>query len=274
MSRESSKRMHKLFVLIFLGLVFRPCLAIVNGVDVEPGDPVAGYTVALQVEDAQADGTTEYHKCSGSLISSRLILTAGHCLWFLKDRTSVRVIFDVRPRWGADGAGQLRIKAKAVRVDPDFKMDSQGTYNDLAVVLLSTDAPPGYSPIGLADGTFSGAVAGDTIVVSGFGTDKETELLDAGRFRLRATRLEVAPLTVPSVLWADQSQSGFCFGDSGGPAVLQRDGKTFVAGVVIHLLYDDKGKGHCAGAGAKGAFTSVAHYEAWLAQAIAELSAI
>jgi len=164
--------------------------------------------------------------CTGTLVASRVVVTAAHCL----ERPITAVWFGARP---LDGEGQA-IEVVRQHVYPSYAPNAQT--GDLGVVILA-GTPAGIAPVPLVDGVLADAVVGSQLRVVGFGFTSPSDGTDRGKHEgavrvaeLEPTRLGVVP---------DPAQA--CFGDSGGPAFLAIDGVERLAGIV------SSGDASCAG---------------------------
>ena len=112
-----------------------PAYAIANGADADDGD--YPFSVKLTMVDLpQAGGGTRDSSCSGGLINSRWVLTAGHCF---KDAGGRRVAKPVAKRTvatigRADLTGSAGQEAKVIAV-------RQSKVADVALAQLGRDGP-------------------------------------------------------------------------------------------------------------------------------------
>jgi hypothetical protein len=238
-----------LSLIVVLVVVAVPALAVTNG------EPDAGRHpfVGLMVAD-DADGVPQW-RCSGTLISETVFLTAGHCteapaasatIWFAED-------VDQEPGYPYDGDVD-----GTPYTHPDYDPGAFFLY-DLGVVVLDEPYPMdeyGELPeLGVLDG-IKGKDKKAALKAVGYGLQEinpnrytgdrvrllaPLDLIDTkGVFGVpRGTSIKVSG----SGVGGDGSNSGgTCFGDSGGPQFLA-DTNTVAAVTSFGL------NGNCAGVG-------------------------
>jgi hypothetical protein len=208
--------MRKLFAGIVVGVA---CLipagsasAITNGTNDGNGHPEVGMMLAQQVH---ADGT--WTRCTGTLISSNVFLTAAHCE--IPGVSQVKVTFDsayVAPGTTYTGTWHA---------DPAYR-GAQGDPHDIAVIVL--DSSPGIAPAQLpAAGSNGNLPKNQQFTSVGYGTGKAVNGPGGHTFPIDDVR-HVAVGTLNSITksWLRISQNashgdgGTCYGDSGGPNFL------------------------------------------------------
>src|SRR5581483_7418408 len=174
----------------------RPARAVIGGT------PDAGDPAVVALEPAQ---------CTGTLVASRVVLTAAHCLWG-RDPAQLTAVF------GADVHGRgRRIAVIDGRLAPDWSPTTQE--NDLALLLLAEPAA-GVAPVPLLRSAIDDHLLGATLRLVGFGQDRRKE---SGTTRL------VAYLATTIVDGGGPAMT--CLGDSGGPALLALGGTEYLAAV-------------------------------------------
>ncbi|NMB76161.1 MAG: trypsin-like serine protease [Myxococcales bacterium] len=212
---------------------------IING---EPDtNPAHAAVVGMEAGDGGANGWM----CSGTLIARRVVMVAAHC---------------VNPEAGISAPpehivikfgnsmfeGMVARTVSAVSVHPEW--DSANIVNDIALLRLETDAPAGIEPIPYlpASERLTSSDVGLAIEFVGFGSTipggggegtkmhvtNDLSVICPGPSRCRQAN--------PRTICTDMDPGGTCSGDSGGPGLVLRAGKEYVAGVTSY------GDGYCA----------------------------
>lgn len=173
--------------------------------------------------------------CTGTLIAPRVVLTAAHCA---ADITGVSL--------GASDIGGLRADYRAVRVITHPRWAR--TY-DVALVILDRDATEEPAVIAQDCVTEEAVKVGAPVDIVGYGAvdkwgNQYLDQLQAGRTSIidpectaveRGCAEEVSP---GGELSAGGGGVDACFGDSGGPIYVQRQGKRYLAGVTSRAFDD------------------------------------
>jgi hypothetical protein len=178
--------------------------------------------------------------CTGTLISPKVILTAGHCIDGFSI-SNLSVIF------GDNISTGDWVSVDTAQVHPDYY--AGGGYdapeNDIALVRMTQNAPSGIAPIPYLPEAYglTSSDVGNPLVFVGFGTtggggqntrkyyfEGNLGLVCDGPNTCSYGGASVAPRTIA---YSNQ-EGGPCSGDSGGPALVEIGGQEYVAGVTSY----------------------------------------
>jgi hypothetical protein len=185
---------------------------------------VIGGIPTSQYKDCVAVGSDNGWCCTGTLVASNVVITAGHCVeGGCADRVFVGE--DVtKPRAGTViSVRDAQSHPKYVPPDPT---------HDLAVLILSKEADSEPRPIANADAL----QAATSVRLAGYGN---TDVFSSGGYGRR--RMVDVPLASPDPKYGADPETEFvagapfldrdsCNGDSGGPAFVQSKRRWYLAG--------------------------------------------
>jgi hypothetical protein len=214
------------------------------GADVDSGDTTAGEAFAAGTAPIVGGIVDVNHRyvvgvggntrafCSGTVISRRTVLTAGHCIGSVKNVFIGNVV--------TGGQGMKIAVTQQVRHPKYAPLPNENATYDLGILELAEDAPVQAAPLLRTTLENTPRFIGPSFVFAGFGNSNGT----GGGFGTK--RVTTFPIQVvgpaevggsygmlPETLfyYADKNGRNTCNGDSGGPAFFVERGVEQVAGV-------------------------------------------
>ncbi len=197
---------------------------ILGGHEVEQGQ----FLEVVMITVATPDGFISM--CSGTLISPRVVLTAAHCVDFQGLKADHVVV-----KFGESRTSSESIKAMDFRIHPDW--NSHSLINDMALVRLERDAPAEAIPVPYlpASMKLTQDDVGTSLLFVGFGVNSwgsdGIKLWMETPLDIVCTRPYGCSYAKTNTICIKQEGTGICSGDSGGPALMERDGVQYVVGV-------------------------------------------
>jgi trypsin len=193
-------------------VIAAPASAITNGSNDGNGHPEVGMMLSQQVH---SDGT--WTRCTGTLISSNVFLTAAHC--------EIPGVSQVKVTFAAAYVAPGTTYTGTWHADPAYSQ-KQGDPHDIAVIVLGTT--PGIAPAQLPTANSNAGLPKNQKFTSvGYGTGQavngpggQTFPIDDVRHVAVGTLNSITPSWLRISQNASHGDGGTCYGDSGGPNFL------------------------------------------------------
>jgi secreted trypsin-like serine protease len=157
--------------------------------------------------------------CSGTIVDERVYLTAAHCIESLNPNDYLVIggtdLYSDDPDY--------TINVEAVHIHPSY--DPESTLNDIGVVELSTDSP--VAPYRWHESNDDEYDVGNRFTAVGFGDTGGSGDTSGTKRKVAMDILE----TYQDIYLYGTGTENTCFGDSGGPDIVEIDGYLTVLGV-------------------------------------------
>lgn len=222
-------------------------------------DPDMPSMVKLRIVYEHAD-RIEIDHCGGTVIDSRWVITAAHCVAADRSWDRVEVLAGAAD---LDGSGVVRRVSRDAVCHGGFQYD--GLKNDVALIRLEKPLPPHIVPARIDRQNSTSVQTGGSALAAGWPVTGS----NAGDRRLNKTSLSVRDVDVPGYITAVSSlgaAEGVCRGESGGPLMAYGPLGLQLAGLLSGIQPGtENGMGEeCMLAGYEMYFTPVAAYRNWI----------
>ena len=207
------------------------CLATtMSPTKMQPASAIVGGTSALG-NTAVVRLINENSTCSGALWTTRIVITAGHCVVSANGNLTTQPVFVFAPGVNTDQSRQTVTSSAIVTVDGWRREGNLSQPNDIAFVVLSSDLP-GVTISRLATSGEVAAWSLDARVVTflGYGRTSPGGGPSPIPHAINQPLNSLAPW--PGSFAATQTATtGICSGDSGGPVITQVGSELVLIGV-------------------------------------------
>ena len=181
--------------------------------------------------------------CTGTLIGSRLVITAAHCI---TNRSASAVQFRIDVPNGSGGITKTYYDIAQQVAHPKYGRTSRGLVNDVAVAILAKDVT-GVAPMPINTQAMGNNWVGRKIFFIGYGlisTNPRQKPSSKYSAEIPLTRL------LSDRFETKTAGKSICSGDSGGPALYKINGRMTLVGVNSYVTgRSSGGRPYCDGSG-------------------------
>lgn len=249
---------------------------IIGGEAVTTEDPLSRSTVAIYMpKPAPSAGISNF--CTGTLITKKIILTAGHCFLDVSHYharvpleefiPSLRIAFGVNVVKDENDQNVVFRKIARVIIHPDYRAGMvrralKVPMPDVALILLNEEAPAFMQPVGMVMET-SLVEKGRKVTLAGFGVTEPSLNALPKQLMKAVVTIDNPQLTSAQFSYRVNDGKSACFADSGGPAyATTENNENLVIGITSW------GDPNCA---KMGVYTSVPAFAPFINEAIGKL---
>lgn len=203
---------------------------IIGGSDATPHE----YPWAVQIRTRGVSDWRQNHRCGGALLSSRVVVTAAHCLYGV-NASQLQVVLGEHRRSVNEGTEQV-FNVRSIRRHPSHVLNT--LHYDVGIIVLDGTAAPAPGVIEFAD-VGRGGFSNDILTTIGWGIDDSgvsANVLQEGEIEVlpwdecRIFRETFNPTMSSQNFCGTSTVINTCHGDSGSPVMAL--GTNVVVGVV------------------------------------------
>ncbi len=261
-----------------------PVEGIIGGNKVDANSDLGRSVVMIRskVATVQNDKTisVSYNICTGSVVAENVILTVAHCIVGAAKDMEIVYTSDLHDEKSRVSPVETVLKHKTYEAINDYDLSTGHVDDDIALVKIKGVVPSDYKIMTIAE--FGSLTEKFNIVSIGYGRNTGALNLpadtDLGAGVLRAASVEGTSY-VPEFnffLSNQKSGKGVCYGDSGGPALIQENGEFKILGLTkaIFARASDQvnQKFDVDNCKFNGLFMNLQFYQQWILESIQSLS--
>merc|ERR1712087_823297 len=210
--------------------------------------------------------------CGGTLVASKYVVTAAHCMFLDQDATQAVAAADITVRLGEHDLASTTdttilkdVKVKTIMNHENYKPATGSLDNDITVLELMEEVDLNtFTPACLAQTTDATTFDGKNAWVYGWGTTSSggassSVLLEVELPVVTKATCETAmgPMTDGQICAGGALNKDACQGDSGGPLTYESNGQ--------HVLIGDVSYGDgCGKEGKYGVYGRISFYRTWI----------
>lgn len=188
------------------------------------GTSAAGNTAVVRIINGSSS-------CSGALWTSRIVITAGHCVVTLSGTVTTRPIFVYAPGVNTQQSPQTVSQSAIITVDGWRRFGEYSQPDDIAFIVLSAELPgASITRLATTNEVTAWSREGRVVTFLGYGRTSPT---GGASVIPNSIDQRLAPFpSWPGSFTAQQTlTTGICSGDSGGPVITQVGDELVLIGI-------------------------------------------
>lgn len=198
---------------------------IINGKSLKANGPLSSRVVLVFLKKGSNASV-----CTGSLLPNNVVLTAAHCA---TEASKMAAIFSVNTDCSKINAENTRAVSRVI-IHPSYRPNEKtisSSQEDIAMFKFKGTLPQGFQSFEVPGESFT-PDATENMTMIGYGKTSESDSDENSVLRITSNKGDKLVISAKFGLYGvEQSSTGVCEGDSGGPLILTRNAVPKIIGI-------------------------------------------